>query len=334
MTIAVPSVAVAFCRPQVLDWIQDARANRFVSPKGVVAKPRRSRWSATGREVGMVAAAANAARGGGMLLYQPWPWVGKTLEAKNVTTLFAKLVEEVARRQVSTVNSQVAEYAQYLRAEGRSFAIATARTGGGSFDASYNYTISIPNARPSAGEKTSPSDRRWITRISRGSKTERVVNQNIETFWSDRVKADLHRLNRTRWRNRQSSVFGHKTGLLRSLSSRTSRWTWCSCNQVATAARHTHEGGAREEARKRGQDEGAKAAEVLGGRPPRCFPGERWRETELDFRQFRLANPRRVLINAFLRLLRVSVDPSAILGFPSLNRSGLLWREKAFRSLF
>jgi hypothetical protein len=41
----------------------------------------------------------------------------------------------------------VAAYAQYLRAEGRVYALATARSTTGSFSASYNYLIEIKDAR-------------------------------------------------------------------------------------------------------------------------------------------------------------------------------------------
>lgn len=72
----------------------------------------------------------------GMTIRDPWV-------AGSMTARFAKLQEDMRARSIGNV----AAYAQYLRAEGRPYALATARTGEGSFTSDYNYHIQIPNAR-------------------------------------------------------------------------------------------------------------------------------------------------------------------------------------------
>jgi hypothetical protein len=150
--------------------------------------------------------------GGGMLLIQPWEWTSKTKDGKNVTSLFTKLAAEVRKQAGFDEKSKAKEYAQYLRAEGRSFAIATARTGGGSFTASYNYHIEIPNARTFSWGKNCtlgpPVDCENIERI----KEERIVNKNVETFFTDRIKSDYIVLNADTLEDSSILAFGHKTG--------------------------------------------------------------------------------------------------------------------------
>lgn len=75
----------------------------------------------------------------GMTLIQPW-------RPSDVSGLWEKLKREVGAKPGLTLDKKVAAYAQYLRATGRPFALATAWTSGGSFTSDYNYVIKIPNA--------------------------------------------------------------------------------------------------------------------------------------------------------------------------------------------
>lgn len=75
----------------------------------------------------------------GMTLYQPWV-------PGTVSHLWSKLQQEVRGQMGLTLEKKVAAYAQYLRASGRPFALATAWTTVGSFTSDYNYVIKIPNA--------------------------------------------------------------------------------------------------------------------------------------------------------------------------------------------
>lgn len=75
----------------------------------------------------------------GMTLYQPWL-------PNNASFLWNKLAQEVKRQMGLSLDKRVALYAQFLRATGRSFALATAWTSGGAFTSDYNYTIKITNA--------------------------------------------------------------------------------------------------------------------------------------------------------------------------------------------
>ncbi len=74
----------------------------------------------------------------GMTLYQPWI-------PSSVSALWTKLQQEVKGQLGLSVAKKVAAYAQYLRASGRPFAVATAWTLNGAFKSDYNYVIRIPN---------------------------------------------------------------------------------------------------------------------------------------------------------------------------------------------
>lgn len=76
----------------------------------------------------------------GMTLYQPWL-------PSSVSSLWTKLTQEVRGQMGLNVGKKVAAYAQYLRASGRPFAVATAWTVVGAFKSDYNYVIKIPNAQ-------------------------------------------------------------------------------------------------------------------------------------------------------------------------------------------
>ncbi len=75
----------------------------------------------------------------GMTLYQPWL-------PNNASSLWNKLVQEVKGKPGLSLDKKVADYAQFLRATGRPFALATAWTQAGSFTSDYGYVIKIPNA--------------------------------------------------------------------------------------------------------------------------------------------------------------------------------------------
>ncbi len=65
------------------------------------------------------------------------PWIG------DISSLWTQLQADIRRNGRGSVNS----YAQYLRAEGRSYALATARTVLGAYETDYDYVIEIENAR-------------------------------------------------------------------------------------------------------------------------------------------------------------------------------------------
>ncbi len=74
----------------------------------------------------------------GMTLYDPWP-------AASIQTLWEKLKSEINVHDGDR-NGTIDGYAQYLRATGRPFALATARTTEGSF-VGMAYKLEIPNVR-------------------------------------------------------------------------------------------------------------------------------------------------------------------------------------------
>jgi hypothetical protein len=65
------------------------------------------------------------------------PWIG------DISRLWTQLQADIRRNG----NGSVSSYAQYLRAEGRPYALATARTAVGSYETDYDYVIEIENAR-------------------------------------------------------------------------------------------------------------------------------------------------------------------------------------------
>lgn len=72
----------------------------------------------------------------GMTLREPWP-------AKSMNDLWERLRSDINAKCFGNI----AAYAQYLRSEGKPYALATARTNVGSYDTDYNYVIEIKNAR-------------------------------------------------------------------------------------------------------------------------------------------------------------------------------------------
>ncbi len=81
----------------------------------------------------------------GMTLYGPW-------QPTEVSSLWNTLKNEVKGALGTSLEKKVAAYAQYLRATGRPFALATAWTDVGSFTSDYNYVIRIPMHISSTGE--------------------------------------------------------------------------------------------------------------------------------------------------------------------------------------
>src|ERR1700745_1653376 len=71
----------------------------------------------------------------GMTIFEPW--------AGDVGQLWTRLQDDIRLNGGGSVN----DYAQYLRATGRPYALATARTDVGAYDTDYNYVIEIKNAR-------------------------------------------------------------------------------------------------------------------------------------------------------------------------------------------
>jgi hypothetical protein len=76
----------------------------------------------------------------GMTLYQPW---NLQQGVTSMTALFEQLRKSINENCFGKVDG----YAQHLRAQGRPYALATARTTSGSFTSDFNYVIRIANAR-------------------------------------------------------------------------------------------------------------------------------------------------------------------------------------------
>jgi len=75
----------------------------------------------------------------GMTIYGRWL-------PSDINSLWEKLKQEIVEQPGQDLNQKVAAYAQYLRASGHPFALATARTLDGAYEFDYNYVISIPEA--------------------------------------------------------------------------------------------------------------------------------------------------------------------------------------------
>ena len=72
----------------------------------------------------------------GMTIREPW-------RCNSMADRWATLQQDIMKN----AGGSVADYAQYLRAEGRAYALATARSVDGSFSFEYNYEIEIKGAR-------------------------------------------------------------------------------------------------------------------------------------------------------------------------------------------
>lgn len=71
------------------------------------------------------------------------PWLGGMLPHYDIEQTWQELRNDMRQQAGGRVNA----YGQYLRAEGRAFAIAAARTREGAFDDDYNYEFLVPDAR-------------------------------------------------------------------------------------------------------------------------------------------------------------------------------------------
>ncbi|MCX4635167.1 hypothetical protein OG528_28940 [Streptomyces platensis] len=79
------------------------------------------------------------------------PWTGGMLPDINAQQVWARLMQDIKQQANDDVNA----YAQYLRATGRDFALATARIFDGSFEDDFNYEMAVPSARTFLWEKKS-----------------------------------------------------------------------------------------------------------------------------------------------------------------------------------
>jgi hypothetical protein len=141
---------------------------------------------------------------GGMNVFEPWP--GKTM-----TEIWDHLVKQVKNEAGFNVKQKVAAYAQYLRASGRPFALATARTTGGAFEGN-SYVIEIKEARTflwgndfALGPPANFKDTQKTAEV-------RIINQNKETWWNDTISTDYIVLNADTIAESTILGFGHKTG--------------------------------------------------------------------------------------------------------------------------
>jgi hypothetical protein len=125
----------------------------------------------------------------GMTLYEPWP-------GKTVPILWEQLRQEVSTQLGLSLQAKTAAYAQYLRATGHPFALATAWTNVGSFTSDYNYIIKIPNAYLFywGGTKTSPD-----------------IGEAVPSSEYDSVTGDFIVLNSPTVNGSTVLGFGHKT---------------------------------------------------------------------------------------------------------------------------
>lgn len=128
-----------------------------------------------------------------------------------MTDIWKKLVEEVGKRPGFNVNSKVADYAQYLRAEGKPFALATARTTSGAFEG-YSYVIEIENARTFRWGKNFTLGAPANFKDTQKTTYTRIINQNPEIFTRDTIDADYIVLNADTIAESTILGFGHKTG--------------------------------------------------------------------------------------------------------------------------
>lgn len=141
---------------------------------------------------------------GGMHVFEPWP-------GNTIPEIWKKLVEEVRKAPGFTVKQQVAAYAQYLRKEGRPFALASARTTGGKFEG-YAYVIEMKNARTFLWGKNLTLGPLANFKDTQQTTYERIVNQNVEIWTKDTIDTDYIVLNADTIAESTILGFGHKTG--------------------------------------------------------------------------------------------------------------------------
>lgn len=136
----------------------------------------------------------------GMTLRKPWAHT-------TMTELWNELVKDMRTNGGGTP----AGYAQYLRAEGRIYALATARTTGGAFEG-YNYEIQIPNARTFLwGSDFTLGPPANFTAVGKTTKETRE-NGKLKIVVEDKVTDDYIVLNADTVAASTILAFGHKTG--------------------------------------------------------------------------------------------------------------------------
>lgn len=123
----------------------------------------------------------------GMTLYQPWnlqPGIN------SMTALFEQLRKAITENAFGKVDG----FAQFLRAQGRPYALAFARTTSGSFTSDYNYVVKVSNARTFL----------WGPKLTLG---EQVTYDEVS-----KVNADYIVLNADTLEASTVLAFGHKCG--------------------------------------------------------------------------------------------------------------------------
>lgn len=136
----------------------------------------------------------------GMTIRQPW-------EYNSMLELWKQLVKDIREHG----GGSVAGYAQYLRAEGKIYALATARTKGGAFTG-YNYEIEIKNARTFLwGPDFTLGPPANFIETGKEMKEE-VVFGKLRITSIDKVTADYIVLNADTIADSTILAFGHKTG--------------------------------------------------------------------------------------------------------------------------
>ncbi len=109
---------------------------------------------------------------GGMGPFAPW-------KVGSMTELWEKIKADIIKNGKGTVDG----YAQYLRASGKSYALATARTKGGAFTG-YNYVIDLKNVRTFY----------WSKSLDRGGPANFIKAAKVtkEVFVNGKTKVTIH----------------------------------------------------------------------------------------------------------------------------------------------
>jgi hypothetical protein len=123
----------------------------------------------------------------GMTLYEPW-------NLKVGIKSMANLWDHMCKFITENCSGKVDAFAQYLRAQGRPFALATARTTSGSFTSDYNYVMKVANARTFL----------WGPKLT--------VGEQVQFKETSSVTADYIVLNADTLEESSVLAFGHKCG--------------------------------------------------------------------------------------------------------------------------
>ena len=123
----------------------------------------------------------------GMTLYDPW---NLKVGIKKMEDLFAELVVYIKKHCEGKVDA----FAQHLRAQGRPFALATARTTVGAYTSDYDYVMKVANARTFL----------WGPGLTVGPK--------VDFKETSAVNADYIVLNADELKDSTILGFGHKCG--------------------------------------------------------------------------------------------------------------------------